>query len=1385
MAGFPNFKSFFEALWAPHDPFPWQRMLAEQIAEGCWPKALDLPTAAGKTACIDAAVYALAAQAGKPVADRTAPRRIWFVVDRRIVVDEAFDRASIIAERLRNAKDGPLKAVTDQLRRISGTERPLAVARLRGGVLRDDGWARLPSQPAVITSTVDQLGSRLLFRGYGPSKLSAPIFAGLAAHDSLILLDEAHCSVPFLQTLRAIEAYRGKAWAESPITTPFAFVILSATRPPDIPQEWIFPGARRQAALDHPVLRDRLTASKPAELLPPLKTSQHEPDPLVDAAAKQALCYVEQHGKRRVAVIVNRVRTAKNIAKELTNGNRDTGDVDVVLLTGRLRPYERDKLVDRWKPVLKAAQPKAPEKPVVLVSTQCIEVGADFSFDALVTEAASLDALRQRFGRLNRMGMPAAASAAILIREPDTKQGQIDPVYGTAIAECWRLLTERATSVTERRKEWRTIDFGFDPLDKVLSAVEDVTPCLAPRPNAPFLLPAHLDLLCQTAPTPQPEPDIQLFLHGTDQGVPEVRIVWRADLRQANTETWAETIALCPPNSGEMLSAPLHAVRNSLADGVAGDEDAADVEGGHFGIRADPTSAGRRIRPALVWSGRNKDRSRVRRRSSDIRPNDVVIVPSEYGIGEVGQSQPAEAMGEAAIDLWEPSRSESGRPKALRLHRDVLRPWLRCAPLSELVSLAENPASDGEEIWAAVDAVVDYRPATEEEAPPPPEWLLELFRFLARGDGAIRNGRIESYPDDRGRILFARTQASWRTAEPDLFADDDDLLSISSKAMSLAQHSGRVEWAAEKLVDRCLPDGFLGPLLRAAYWHDVGKLDERFQVLLYEGDEVAAVAGEALAKSANLPASPARRHAIHEASRLPEGFRHEMLSYQLAQRYAPLPDDEPSVELILHLIASHHGFARPFAPVVPDPDPPAVSGLHDGITIALVAAERASLVAPHALCSGLPDRFWRLTRRYGWWGLAYLEAVLRLADWYGSIPVHSGDIETAPTGQPQERAHRAPPRTDEHSLPLPGLNGANPLGFLAALGTLAVIRQQVCPDARLGWQRRAVWQPVITGDLPENNALCEAMAAALRGNAVSADAEARRKTLQENFDNARTAETNKKREISKRNLRGKERTAAIEAEVEPLEREVGTMRREWLAALQTAIPSPELALGKHINCTAEEYRDYAASFLQESDFRRREALDLLADFASDACLVERSERVFATPFCFITGSGHQYFLETVRALIGTVTTERVGSALFERWTYADETLSMRWDPAEDRRYALLDRDPTASGNKPRTMWMANLLAYRALALFPSVPTARGLRTTGWDDSGGAFTWPLWGSAAAPDTIRSLMLLGELGARVPDRTDLRARGIVAVYRASRIKVGSAPNFKINFSPAREI
>lgn len=956
----PPFSAFFQALWG-YEPFPWQAALAERVVAGSWPSVLDLPTASGKTACIEIALYALAGQVDRPTSQRTAPRRIWFVVDRRIVVDEAFARAERIATRLMEATTGPLKEIADRLRAVGGTERPVATARLRGGILRDDGWARLPSQPAVITSTVDQVGSRLLFRGYGQGLLAAPIYAGLAANDSLILLDEAHCSVPFQQTLCAIQRFRGQPWAEEPLETPFAFVVLSATPPAGVPTDDVFPGSKREALLDHSALHRRFRASKPAELVV-VKAKRSISDPLVAEAVERAFRFVGD-GKKRVAVMVNRVRTAHNIASELES--RLGENADVILLTGRLRPFDRDGLLERCARFLDAAAPEPVEKPIVVVSTQCLEVGADFSFDALVTEMASLDALRQRFGRLDRMGAAGSSPAVILVRQADTdpKRAKPDPIYGLAIANTWQLLSERATD--------GFIDFGVEQIGSIIETIEDITPYLAPAGEAPVLLPAHLDLLCQTAPPAVPEPEIQLFLHGKDRGGPEVQVVWRTDLdpRQPGA-VWLETVALCPPVSGEMLSVPLHQLRAFLAGDGANGEDG-DVEGVPGTADPAPAAAGR---PFLLWRGR--DHSTRERDPRRITPGSIVVLPASYGIGALGQPPVEEGAGLERLDLWERVLGPAGKPPAIRLTRAVLAAWAACPPVAELLEVVEQPEPDREQIDAAIDAVLEYRQAGEEAPSGPPTWWCTLL-------GRARNGRMEAHPAG-GVVLFARTTSSL-SEEPDLFADDDDLASAAGTEVSHSAHAALVRRTAGRLARSCLGEHFAPVLEAAADWHDTGKLDERFQVLLHEGDELSALlAPEPLAKSASIPSSPARRRAIREAAGLPEAFRHEFLSLQLAERFASLQLAADQRDLLLHLIASHHGHARPFAPVVLDPDPPAVAGQCAGVAFELNKAERSKLVTPHRLDSGVPERFWRLVRRYGWWGLAYLEAVFRLSDWYAS-----------------------------------------------------------------------------------------------------------------------------------------------------------------------------------------------------------------------------------------------------------------------------------------------------------------------------------------------------------------------------------------------------------------
>jgi hypothetical protein len=326
--------------------------------------------------------------------------------------------------------------------------------------------------------------------------------------------------------------------------------------------------------------------------------------------------------------------------------------------------------------------------------------------------------------------------------------------------------------------------------------------------------------------------------------------------------------------------------------------------------------------------------------------------------------------------------------------------------------------------------------------------------------------------------------------------------------------------------------------------------------------------------------------------------------------------------------------------------------------------------------------------------------------------------------------------------------------------------------------------------------LCELLAQELKGKPVDAEAEKALEVAQQAYDRARADLKTKEDRIKKEKISKKEdRDRALE------EREnAAAKRREWLKAWKSVVPRPELALGKRIDCTAAEYRNHATEFSTDSDSAAREAIQYLAAFGSDACVEDgegdvAKRRIEATPFCFIRGSGNQNFLDTVRELINKLTTDQIRKALCEPWLYTDRGLSMRWDPVEDKRYALTDVKPADEG--ARTVWMANLLAYRSLAFFPCAPTRhaptrhaptrRGLGTTAWAvvEEHQVFTWPLWEFAAAPDTVRTMLQLRELRETRLDSAGLKRRGITAAFRARRIRFPpKGASYKLNFSPARQ-
>ena len=1329
------FPEFFASLWRSErwpspEPFPWQTMLAERGATGQWPEAINLPTASGKTACLDAAVFALAATSSAEKPSARMPRRIWFVVDRRIVVDEAFDHATALAAKLKNAKIGVLGEIAERLRSLSGTKVPIAVARLRGGAWRDDGWARLPAQPAIICSTVDQVGSSLLFRAYGRGDRTASVYAGLAAHDSLILLDEAHCAVPFLQTLRAIARFRSEKWAEEPLQTPFRFTILSATPPADIREEDTFPRAvERSVALNHKALELRLTARKLAKLIP-LKKTNAESDQLMFEAARRAKNFAERNGIRRVAVMLNRVATAEATADRL---RQDLGDTaDVVLLTGRMRPLDRDTLVETWKPLLKAGATIALGKPVILVTTQCLEVGADFSFDALVTECASLDALRQRFGRLDRLGTLRESAAAIFIRERDTKEPkdeEADPIYGKAIFETWKWLSE-----PEQKQADDTVDFRIEVMDARVAALRErdenrFVRLLAPTADAPVLLPAHLDLLCQTAPRPAPEPDISLFLHGKGRRTSEVRVVFRADLPESREQLdagdeWLDTLSFLPPTSPEMLTVPLHRLREWLAAETLGHVDDGDVEGTLEPAEnwdAKPPQIARTH--FLLWRGRNH--SAFTRDLRQIRPDDVVVLPARLGMRGVGQEVAAPTgLGAGCLDLAERAVRHARGRVVLRLQPALLAPWVSAATTAGLRQLAAAQEIEDEAIRDFLRELLEPTDTNRRNTIEAggrlialPEWVRDTISALLEDDF-----RTEDHPNG-GFVLTGKRFRPLMGAEPedDPFADDEDFRSSSAKPQSLRQHLADVRFTAREFARRCLPSDFLDVFDCAAVGHDWGKLDSRFQLLLNNGDESAAT-GDPLAKSARLPERRRRRVEIREDARLPDGFRHEILSVQLADYFGLTPDDPGARELTLHLIASHHGHARPFVPVVADPFVAEgrvadVSLNSLGIEATLTATERRTLTPAHRLDSGISDRFWRLTRRFGWWGLAYLEAIFRLSDWQASR--EPGGPEGVSFGRryPNRRPEVAPPA----SLSLDALDGANPLAFLAALGTLRLVTRSFPEhDVRLAWKfRLGAWRPLLSSQRELSRA---EIVTALSRTGVD---------LRTMFSPELLAASEKAGPTKKNGEEG------------------------WKDKLRFPTPAyrrhceQAVSAGSHAD---HVMADYAAAWAGES------ATDLVA----------KTEVARRTRFDFT--AGNQALIDMFREVKNAASVEVVKRSLFDRWTYL-RGVSLRWDPQDEKRqWALQAIDPkNNSKNPPLTEAGANFLAVEALPLFPLVPD-RWASQPGFDRDaeGRSWRWPIWTVPLSLNVVRALLTLPLADAEEWPPMRRRAMGVDIVFRSTIVQ-----------------
>ena len=911
-----HFAAFFRDVHG-EEPFPWQRRLTAQVlARGAWPKVIDLPTGTGKTAVLDTAVFALAAQ------PTVFPRRIVFVIDRRIVVDQVFERAHRISQQVRKAETPVLRRVKDSLGALSDGEL-LGVAALRGGIPRDGEWAHRPDQPWVMVSTVDQFGSRLLFRGYGVRGTMRPIHAGLAGNDCLVILDEVHLSVPFAETLTQVAALQSER-----LPRRFSVVEMSATPSDDEAERF---GLEVNDLEGSPELRRRVEAAKRAELVP---VRNHDTLPAKVGEIVGSITRTKPGGAvRSLGVVVNRVRTARETHRVLEGMGHEAH-----LITGRMRPLDRLEVLDRIRPAVAPDGETRPDGLTIVVATQAIEVGADFSFDALITECAAVDSLSQRFGRLDRRGTRSertgeAARAWIVGPKSVIASKGPDPIYGESIKATWEELERRAKA---------------GPIDIGPRALLDFPPeAVAPKDKAPLLLKTHMDAWVQTDPEPLAQPSPEQFLHGIKQDrVADVSILWRWDHS-------ADALRLVPPRQAEFLQVPVNAAKSWLAG--RREVDVADVAHGPDGDEHLPT--GDRDPDDLVrWAGFGRKPERIE--VKDIRPGDILVVTPDRGGLLAGTWDPASK--EQVEDLGDFAQFECGRRATLRLDPRLLSGVVD-PPLPRNESEADTPVRERINLW-----LDDLR---ETDPGGPTNRIPEIVESLGEGFKVdMISPRGEDLTDSYYVLTGRHSDKEKPLADWTLLEGSDESGSMIGSDVTLASHLEGVGARAGQFAERLGLTEFAGDLRLAGRLHDLGKVDRRFQAGLVGGDPITLEMREQpLAKP--LPGVPRGRGGY------PRGMRHEVASVAMIESNCAALESARDRDLVLHLIGTHHGHGRPLLPVVEDPEPQTLDYIFN-----CHALRTSSDLVESPLALDMADRFWRLLERYGYYGLAWLEAILRLAD---------------------------------------------------------------------------------------------------------------------------------------------------------------------------------------------------------------------------------------------------------------------------------------------------------------------------------------------------------------------------------------------------------------------
>lgn len=186
----------------------------------------------------------------------------------------------------------------------------------------------------------------------------------------------------------------------------------------------------------------------------------------VEDIIKQAIA-----NHQKVLVVANRVETAQQRFVELRDAYPN---VPILLLHSRFKRGERGKLEQQLtgKRINQTGEPiyefNTGQGACIVVSTQVVEVSLDISFDLMITDTAPLDALIQRFGRVNRKRTPATIGTLkpVYVLTPPETEGEARPYELDVLKASFDALPDK--TILHERDVQSLIDRVFPDVDNIL-----------------------------------------------------------------------------------------------------------------------------------------------------------------------------------------------------------------------------------------------------------------------------------------------------------------------------------------------------------------------------------------------------------------------------------------------------------------------------------------------------------------------------------------------------------------------------------------------------------------------------------------------------------------------------------------------------------------------------------------------------------------------------------------------------------------------------------------------------------------------------------------------------------------------------------------------------